>query len=365
MEQFRTFFDESKIFTRAILLQMSQLNKSQRKFILDCGFIAFDASYLPKSGKSTYGTGKFWSGVSGKAQWGLEISDLAYVDSRQKTGYSIQAHQTPCVSDLRKENKTLIDHYLSVIQMHHLDLEKLSSYLVVDSYFAKKKFLDALQNGTNLFIISKLRKDANARYLYEGERSGKQGRPKKYDGKVNWSNLDERHAFLVDEIVDQTADYQLYELSVWAVRFQQKLKVAMVRQKDKKGAWKTTKILFSTDLMVSAQQIYDWYKLRFQIEFLFRDAKQHTGLTHCQARNAKAIHFHVNMALTAVNIAKATAQKTREKTKMKRFSIKDCKQLVFNQFAIERFLAILGIDANFQKNKQTWTQCLKWGCIHT
>lgn len=123
MEKFGTFFDESKAFTVAILLQMSKLSKCQRKFILDCvlcflgiqgrinfmslsrfgqysettyrhpfqkafnfsefnrhlisesthgqGFIAFDPTYLPKSGKSTYGTGKFWSGVAGNAQWGL------------------------------------------------------------------------------------------------------------------------------------------------------------------------------------------------------------------------------------------------------------------------------------------------------
>lgn len=267
----------------------------------------------------------------------MEISALAYVDTAQATAYSIQAEQTPCVSDLKQEDNTLIDHYLAVVQKHYLDLEKLSWYLLVNSYFAKKKFLDGIKNDTNLFIISKLRKDANARYLYQGLPTGKQGRPKKYNGKLTWDNLDEKQVFLVDE----TSDYQLYELIIWAVRFQQKLKVAIVRNKNKKGQWKTTKILFSTDLMLSAQQIYGWYKLRFQIEFLFRDAKQHTGLTHGQARNPKAIQFHVNMALTMVNIAKAITLKTMESSKKKGFSIKDSKQLFFNQFAIERFLGIL------------------------
>lgn len=383
MEKLRTFFDESKAFTVAILLQMSKLNKCQRKFILDCalcflgiqgritfmslsrfgsysettyrhgfqksfdfsafnrllisesthgqGFISFDPTYLPKSGSSTYGAGKFWSGVAGKAQWGLEFSGLAYVDTQQETAYSIQAEQTPCVSTLRAEDKTLIDHYVAVIQKHHLDLESLSRYLVVDSYFAKQKFLDGIENNTNLFVISKLRKDANACYLYEGLQKKGRGRPKKYDGKVCWDDLNEKYACLVDE----TQEYQLYELTVWMVKFQRKLKVAIERKKDKKGAWKTTKILFSTDLMLSAQQIYDWYKLRFQIEFTFRDAKQETGLTHCQARNQKAIHFHVNMALMSLNIAKAVARKSNAQKKQT-FSIKDCKQLFFNQFALDR-----------------------------
>lgn len=73
---------------------------------------------------------------------------------------------------MRAEDKTLIDHYLAVVQKHHLDLESLSSYLVLDSSFAKQKFLDGIEDNTNLFVISKLRKDANARYLYEGQKKG-------------------------------------------------------------------------------------------------------------------------------------------------------------------------------------------------
>ena len=35
---------------------------------------AIDGSYLPKSGKCTYGLDKFWSGVAGRVKQGLEIS---------------------------------------------------------------------------------------------------------------------------------------------------------------------------------------------------------------------------------------------------------------------------------------------------
>ena len=37
-------------------------------------------------------------------------------------------------------------------------------------------------------------------------------------------------------------------------------------------------ILCSTDLTLSLTRVLELYELRFQIEFLFRDAKQHTGL---------------------------------------------------------------------------------------
>lgn len=37
----------------------------------DALIVAFDPSYIPKSGKSTHGRGKYWSGVAGAAKWGI------------------------------------------------------------------------------------------------------------------------------------------------------------------------------------------------------------------------------------------------------------------------------------------------------
>ena len=41
----------------------------------------------------------------------------------------------------------------------------------------------------------------------------------------------------------------------------------------------------------------------YQIEFCYRDAKQMTGLTHCQARNREALAFAFNMSLASINVA--------------------------------------------------------------
>ena len=46
-------------------------------------------------------------------------------------------------------------------------------------------------------------------------------------------------------------------------------------------------LLFSTDLTLDALAIVKYYKARFQIEFVIRDAKQYTGLMDSQARNSK------------------------------------------------------------------------------
>ena len=73
--------------------------------------IAFDPSFISKSGKKTPGTGYFWSGCAGKSKWGLEIAGLAAIDCENHTAFHLEAVQT---MDL-KEDQTLVQHYLNVI----------------------------------------------------------------------------------------------------------------------------------------------------------------------------------------------------------------------------------------------------------
>ncbi len=58
-----------------------------------------------------------------------------------------------------------------------------------------------------------------------------------------------------------------------------------------------------------------YYGLRFQVEFLTRDAKQYARLEHGQARSQNKLHTHFNVALTAVSLAKATYYLSRPQRK--------------------------------------------------
>ncbi len=71
---------------------------------------AFDPSYIPKSGKKTYGKGRFWSSKDGRAKPGLEISCLAMIDVQDHTAYSIEAVQTPA-----KGEESCMVHYVGII----------------------------------------------------------------------------------------------------------------------------------------------------------------------------------------------------------------------------------------------------------
>ena len=44
--------------------------------------LAFDPSYIPKSGKHTEGLGHFWNGSTGRAEPGLEVNALSCHESR-------------------------------------------------------------------------------------------------------------------------------------------------------------------------------------------------------------------------------------------------------------------------------------------
>ena len=92
------------------------------------------------------------------------------------------------------------------------------------------------------------------------------------------------------------------------------------------------KVFFSTDLKLSAVSIFLAYRSRFQIEFCYRDAKQMTGLTHCQARNREALAFAFNMPLASVNMARAIAAMNGIN-----LSVGSIKTLMHNASMLERF----------------------------
>jgi len=59
----------------------------------------------------------------------------------------------------------------------------------------------------------------------------------------------------------------------------------------------------STDLALSDKKIMDYYTLRFQIEFNFRDAKQYWGLDDFMNIKAEAVTNAANLSFFMVNFS--------------------------------------------------------------
>lgn len=315
--------------------------------------IAFDPCYIPKSGKCTTNSGHFWSGVARKAKWGLEIGGLAIIDMINHTAFHLEAIQTPKVND----KTTLLKHYTQLILARIEALKKLSKYIVVDAYFSKYDFVILILDK-GLHTISRLRSDADLRYLYQNDNKKKpRGRPREYDGKVFYKELSSKHM----NLISQTDKQRLYEATIYCVSLKRKIKLALV-QNFKKGKWKH-KLYFSTDLSLTAQEILEYYQKRFQIEFVFRDAKQHTGLNNCQARSQQKLHTHFNLSLTAVNIAKAMHWIPIPKEERKEFSMAEVKTQYNNRLMLGKFFSVFAIKPNLKKNKDKIREILNFGSM--
>lgn len=315
--------------------------------------IAFDASFIHKSGKQTPGIGYFWSGCAGRALRGIEILGLSVIDADTRLSFHLQAIQTPPVNCLQDHDLSLLDWYAGVIKKYIKHILSITPYVVADAYFSKKNFVEKIL-GCSLNLVSKLREDADLSYLSLQPKTGRRGRPAKYGGKIDIKKLDLEHF----KPVMNKNGVNAYSAIVYSKALERNI-LLIVEQFQLKG--KTAyRFLFSTDTQQTPVDVMDIYHTRFQIEFGFRDSKQHTVLENSQARSTNKLCFHFNTALTTVNIAKIM-QLSDPATQENSFSIKTYKILFHNTLMLSRFIRLFAINPNSIKNRQHVNELLFFG----
>src|SRR5215471_7709051 len=72
---------------------------------------AQDASFIPKSGKHTFGLDRFFNSCAGRVERGLEISTLALIDVSFNSAYTLAVAQTPAsnTSSPEERDQTRVD----------------------------------------------------------------------------------------------------------------------------------------------------------------------------------------------------------------------------------------------------------------
>lgn len=317
--------------------------------------VALDPSYIPKSGKATPGVGYFWSGCAGRAKWGLEMLGFAAIDLDNHTAFHLEAVQTKV--DKNTTDK-LTDFYVKTLKDRSEELKKVSKYLVADAWFSKRPFVEEVLQ-LDMHIVSRLRDDADLKYLAkpiaQGEKKTK-GRPRKYDGKVDNKNPNMKYFKWMKK--DEKLELKVARVYSVALKMEILLVHAFFFHKNGK---RIHKIYFSTDLELDPFVLMDIYSARFQIEFVYRDGKQYSGLNHCQARCENKLHFHFNMSLTVVNLAKVKYWLSLGKSERGAFSMDDIKRLNNNEMMIDLFLDEFGINPNTPKNKRKVQKLLNYG----
>jgi hypothetical protein len=314
--------------------------------------IAFDPSYIPKSGNKTEGVGWYWSGCANKAKWGLEIGGIAILDLDNHIALHLEAIQT-----LPHQSETLLEFYTRIFHEKAEELKKLAQLVVVDGYFSKEPFVSGI-TSVGLDVISRFRDDVRLRYIHLTKKTGKPGRPTTNGQAVDLANMDIKH-FRVEKENDEI---RIYSAIVHAVALNRMVRIAYV-QFLKEGKVAASKVYFSTNIEMEATEILEMYQMRFQIEFIYRDAKQHTSLTTAQARSKEKLHSHFNFSLTAINIAKLVHWYPIPIKERKAFSMADVKTINHNTLLLERFITMFAIKPNVLKKNQNVKELLFYGTI--
>jgi DDE superfamily endonuclease len=379
---YRRQFAESFDFTsfNAVLIEEAISPKSRKIAAMDCSFIT-------KSGKQSYGVDYYYNGSASKSEKGQEISVISIVDVDNHQGYTLSVQQTaakeaavttkpveakPEVKKLAKQGKkaskrakksssidfqevTRIDAYLQHLKDTQPHLPASVKHIVVDGFYSKEKFVHGVI-GMGLHMVGKLRVDANLCYIFTGEQKLR-GKRRQYDGKVDLNDVS-RCQF----VRDLEPNLKLYTAVVWHMSLKRQVRIAYIsdtRKPDKVGHV----VLFSTDINLSAYDIFCFYKARFQIEFIFRDAKQFTGLSDCQARSQYKLDFHFNASLTALNLAKFDALQQHSSDQPFVFSMASYKRRALMDHLLDQFISNLGLNHTLIKSHPNYQKLRSYGSI--
>ena len=215
-------------------------------------------------------------------------------------GAVVAKSMPPDTGTLDNMDRSLVDWYAGYLIIRGEQLRRVSDIVVADAFFSKSSFITPMCNG-GFHIISRFKNDAVLLYPTAEKPTGRRGRPKLYDGTIDFSRLD-------------TSRCTKHEVD--------------------KG-----KLYFSTDLTQSAHDVLEYYRTRFQLEFCFRDSKQYAGITNCQSTDLRKLAFHFNASLTAINLAKAACKRMGIP-----YSIASCKSMIHNAYMLERFICVFGIQ---------------------
>jgi putative transposase len=171
----------------------------------------------------------------------------------------------------------------------------------------------------------------SALYLpYDGAKPPRGPMPR-YGQKLNYKALPAD--YLVSTHIVNGYCVNTYQMALYHKDYPELLNVVVIVKTHLTTGKRGHVVLFSTDLALTDEQVVDYYSLRFQIEFNFRDAKQHWGLDDFMNTSKQTVTNAVNLAFLMVNLSQALLKPYREHDPD--FSVRDLKA----QFRARRYLS--------------------------
>ena len=135
---------------------------------------------------------------------------------------------------------------------------------------------------------------------YEGSYAGR-GPRRKYGSKLDYRNIPDR--YLKATPVEGPIQTRLYQAPLLHKEFAHALNVVIIVKTNLHTHARAHVVLFSSDLELPYNQLKDYYCLRFQSEFNFRDAKQYWGLEDFMNITETAVTHAAHLSLFMVNVS--------------------------------------------------------------
>lgn len=339
---------------------------------------AMDEVVEGKSGKLTYGLSRFYSSVAQKPVAGVCFFGLSLIDvskrcsyflsvkqvvytqedkkrisqqkinrkqakaraasgqalpkgrkkgSKNKPGQTNQTASFRTFKSLWQESMALLKHYLPAIKLTHL---------VADSAYGTLDYLQ-LASSHQLHIVSRMGSNAALYQPYEGAYGGI-GRKKRYGAKWNLFNLEEK--YLKKSSLQEGYEYTFYEFEALSKSIKGiRLKVVILKTTRLQDQRESINVFFSDDLSLDYLTMIDYYSLRFQIEFDFRDAsrpqafsldlQQHFGLSDFKNYTESNLTCFVNLSFLLCLVSKILSGQYQQSLQGPPMSILDLK-ILFN-----------------------------------
>ena len=171
--------------------------------------------------------------------------------------------------------------------------------LVLDGPFGNHNALP-MARQCGLHRIAKLRCDAALYFPSTGSYAGR-GPRRKYGHKVAYDHLPVQ--YLQEMTVEGHIETHLYQMQVLHKEFAQPLHVVIIAKTNLRTQARAHVVLFSSDLALGYAPLVNYYSLRFQIEFNFRDAKQYWGLEDFMNVTPTGVTNAAHLSLFMVNVA--------------------------------------------------------------
>ena len=293
--------------------------------------LAGDEVVVTKAGQHTFGLDRFFSGLLHQVVPGVSFLALSLINTTEQTSSPIMVEQvvrrkpvavpapasvspSPVVKGKagrprgsQNQNKTAVSLTPELQQIQTM-LQALLlqlagwlavTYLALDGHFGNNHALQMVRQ-CKLHLISKLRSDSALYFPYTGPQA-KRGACRQYGERVDYRQLPA--PYLKQTTVANGFETRTYQATLLHKEFAQPLNVVLIIKTNLQTQARAQVILFSSDLALAWDKLVTYYRLRFQIEFNFRDAKQYWGLEDFMTITQTAVTNAANVSFFMVNVA--------------------------------------------------------------